>query len=185
MIDPTKKGAFHSALKHAGDVTIKVTSGVLTSKYKKPGEVGHLYVNFEFDGVAHSYSAENEDCANTLGECNGKLVTIRAIGSKDEPGRIEILGSADAPNSPPAKAPTKQAPVATSSTDPVGDVKHLLKSAGRAAWECLEAANALKFKWEAEGNTMSDTLFQKTVGFYEIILDRSGLISRLPAEDAD
>lgn len=117
-MDPKKKSVYHSGLAGDDGYYITVTSGKLTSRFKGEGEVGHFYVEFEFDGVKHTYIAENEECADTLAQYKGQSVTVRAIGRGNEgTAEIEILNTdGTTKQQRPASKPQQQKPPQRGST---------------------------------------------------------------------
>lgn len=98
-LDTTKKSQYHSALVANSPITVRVVSEPRESKYRKPGESGHLYVKLAIDNYEFAYGAENEACAKPFEGKQGQDVTIEATGRGND-ARIRLQGdrSADSGN---------------------------------------------------------------------------------------
>lgn len=102
------KNLYHSAFCKLGDITVRVDTDVLQSKY--PGKPD--YVGLTIDGEQYNYSTENAGCALAFDGLKGQTVELRAIGGgrgKEETAAIEIIDADASPKQGPARTAGKPA----------------------------------------------------------------------------
>ena len=174
-------------LQGSSGVYITVKGPKSISKFKKPGEPGHFFVNFEHDGNQHQYIAENEQCADTMAEHNGQSITIRATG-RDQQAAIEILSTnGTVQQRKPAQQQsqgTSQAsvtrPASANPEDAIKQVRGNLMQSANGMLLCLDAAEYISAQYEEKHKAqMTAEQFQAITSSLFIALDRSGHVAKL------
>ncbi len=174
-----KKTVYHSAL--TGPVRVSVESDALTSKYAQQKNLGqddpgYYYLFMKVDGEDHTYSAENQRCANTLASYKGKGdITVEAHGRGKE-AFIEVKGATE--SSAPPSSP------ATPAVDPEAALDLHSKKLQKAYIKALERASEVKAQWNLEhkDNQMNVEIFQAMTSYFAINFSQRGLIEPLSPE---
>ena len=186
-----KKSVYHSQLAAAGDVFITITSNALVSKFKKKGEPGHLYVEFEYDGNKHQYIAETEDCAGWLGDRKGESLTIRASGRNEDAMIEEVAASGrpalqSAPQArPAAQWPPAHQPPPTASKEAVYNAARVLAAKTAVLYGiCISAAESvvkLHPVLETNDAVSNAQIIKEIATHFSIKLEREGIsLKELP-----
>lgn len=187
------KGIYHSDLRKIGEVKVRITSGVLTSKYKEEGQAGHYYVTMSHEGQEHQYQAEGREDASVLAGHTGNEVTILAEGySNDKTATLKVNGSSPAPP-PTGKATTSEiaASVFGGGGDPVTNARSVAIQARDAYSIAIGEAKKLERAYNEKYNDDGDggrvmmplELFLDSVRSIIIHMSNRGVISHLPVRE--
>ncbi len=180
-----------------GPAKVTITSGVLESQYKKPGEQGYFTVSLRHEGRSHIYGANNRQEAEVLAAHQGKEVTIMASGdSRSGTATLRVVDSDQADDDRIEGDSARNNPDKVGPQDTPGrwnEPEHPLpvdpKNAALAVADNVLAAQKIAFvtteelrAWVNErlgDGAMPDPLFQSCFQNVFITLQKEGLINKL------
>lgn len=194
-LDTSKKSQYHSALVANSPLKARVLNEPRESKYRKPGESGHLYVKLAVGEYEFAYGAENEDCAAPFEGKQGQDVTIVATG-RGQDARISLNGQQSADSSsqggcsarpdgkrvstPPPEHQNDSSATLEASLAQICNAQYLIKEAVKNQWENA-ALNGIVSQFATLDGVAH---FQADCSSAFIKLDRAGLVESLSTKPA-